>query len=114
MPKMKPAPKPLSRDEAFEAFRNSDMPRKILESLLRDRLENYGYDRTSWRRIQAQRCRAKQALRPYLGCPLSLHWESCSSRLNLQTGEYVVGQSSNEEITNVLRRLVNPEAPCVC
>lgn len=100
-------------EEQLEKFKNSDMPAKILKSLLRDRLENYGYDRKSWGRIRGQRYRARVAVRPYLGIPRALHWQTFSGRLNLETGRYIVGQSSNEEITNLLRRLVNPEAPWV-
>jgi hypothetical protein len=89
-----------------------------LNYLLSDRCLNYGYDWKAFRLISNQRSRARRAIRKnYIGIPSALHWGALSDRLQAETladgtirVEYVVGQSSNEEITNVLRRLVDPEA----
>jgi hypothetical protein len=91
--------------------------------LLADRLENYGYDWKDFRRLSNQRARARLALRQVTGhfaghCWVdSLAWEQCSSRLMLESHNgrpcaitYIVGQSGNEELTNLMRRLVNPKA----
>jgi len=84
-----------------------------LNYLLSDRCANYGYDWKAFRLISNQRSRARRNARH----AAALHWNALSDRLHAETladgtirVEYVVGQSSNEEITNVLRRLVNPEA----
>lgn len=84
-----------------------------LNYLLADRCANYGYDWKAFRRISAQRSAARKAA----WHASMLHWDCLSDRLQAETlpdgsirVEYVVGQSSNEEITNALRRLVNPEA----
>lgn len=95
----------------------------IVRMLLSDRLENYGYDYRDWKRLVQQRYRAKRELKLAIGHGSnghSLHleglaWDQLTSRITVKDGraEYVVGQSSNEEITNVMRQLVNPLAPWV-
>ncbi len=84
----------------------------VLAILYADRLSNYGYDRASWVRITSQRYRAKKALRiaEQRG---EIHWEALSHRWQRTPNgvDYTIGQSSNEEFTNEMRRLVNPESP---
>lgn len=96
-----------------------EQKRAALQYLLSDRCSNYGYDWQMFRRICSQRTRARKAARRFLECAYDLHWHAIGSRLTCEQNpaapggyhvDYVVGQSSNEEITNVLRRLVNPEA----
>lgn len=94
-----------------------DQKRAALQYLLADRCSNYSYDWKDFRRISSQRSRARKAARRFLECPYDLHWDAIGTRLTITdrpngsyTIQYVTGQSSNEEITNVLRRLVNPEA----
>lgn len=71
--------------------------------------ENYGYDWKNYRKILSQRTRALAVARK--ACELgTADFTACgNSRLIWceGTGEfsYVVGQSSNEEITNILRQV---------
>jgi len=81
-----------------------------LEFLLRDRLENYGYDRSSWNTLRSSRQRAKVWVKEIVGAKGvdALDWASATSngRLTVSlTPAYVVGQSSNEEFTGLLRTL---------
>lgn len=91
----------------------------VLAWLLSHRLSNYGYDTRSWRRLQAQRSRAKRELRTVLQTRSvrDLAWNSAplARRIQWEPGvpRYVTGQSQNEELTNLMRQLVNPEAPWV-
>ena len=83
---------------------------RTLEWLLSDRLSNYGYDWPDYRRLIAQRARARAAVRRiscYGHAPDALAWDDVGSRLIVddRRPDYCVGQSSNEEITNVLRTL---------
>ena len=93
----------------------TEQKREMLNYLLADRCENYGYDWKMFRNVSQQRYRARKAMRPYMGCVESLKWDSAAlaHRLNWDTMDYTVGQSSNEEITNLLRQLVNPNAQWV-
>lgn len=85
---------------------------EMLSYILADRTSNYGYDWKAFRRIVRQRSNARKALASWQDCPETLNWNEAdpSGRIDWQKMHYVVGQSSNEEITNLLRRLVNPEA----
>lgn len=82
---------------------------QMLEYLLANRCSNYGYDWRMFRRISNQRSRARRAIRHFTG---DLAWDVAplSYRLNWDRTSYTVGQSSNEEITNLLRQLVDPNA----
>lgn len=84
--------------------------------LLSRHLHNGGnYSGQAWRRIRAQRTRARASLslKAWRDGPLSLAW-GIGGRLMVRfdTGDftYHVGQSENEELTNVMRRLVDPSA----
>ncbi len=86
----------------------------MLAALLQSRLENYGYDYRAWRRLQGQRQAAKRAVR-YAAAELgveNLAWDKAplAHRIDWENLSYTVGQSANEEITNLLRQLVNPNA----
>ena len=89
----------------------------ILEMLLDDRCQNYGYDWKVFRRISNQRSRARQDVKKviHFGGVAGLYWDTLPSRVVVENGtaSYTVGQSSNEEITNILRRLINPNAKWV-
>lgn len=115
--------KPEARSEALGQCPKlePEAARAAYDTLMRDRCSNYGYDHTAWRRISNQRSRARLAVRILTENgkhPERLNWHAAGDRLTFErhphTGlwscHYVVGQSSNEEITNLLRRLVNPEA----
>ncbi len=96
----------------------TEQKREMLNYLLADRCENYGYDWKLFRNICQQRYRARKALRCFMAWDLaikSLNWERAplAHRINWDTMDYTVGQSSNEEITNLLRQLVNPNAQWV-
>lgn len=94
--------------------------RAAYDMLMSNRCSDYGYDHTSWRRITNQRSRARIAVRILTENgkhPERLNWHCAGDRLTFTRKDngtwachYVVGQSQNEEITNLLRRLVNPEA----
>jgi hypothetical protein len=96
-----------------------EQARKMLRALMRDRLENYGYDYRAWRRLQAQRQRAKQSVQAVSFDLDQVDWATAferaplGNRVDWERGSYVVGQSSNEEITNLLRQLVNPSSKWV-
>lgn len=115
--------KPEARSEALGHCPKleDDAARAAYEYLMSARCSDYGYDHTSWRRITNQRSRARIAVRILTEngkYPERLNWHAAGDRLTFErhphTGawscDYVVGQSQNEEITNLLRRLVNPEA----
>ena len=76
--------------------------------LLSERLENYGYDYKSWNRLKNQRYRAKAILK--VADTRLLHWENASHRFEVNFNDfsirYNVCQSSNEEITNLMRTLI--------
>ena len=82
----------------------TELARELAQYLLSQRMCNYGYDLKDWRRICSQRYRARKLLKSRLP---SLQ-EACQwYRLSLtQAGwDYTVGQSSNEEITNLINSL---------
>lgn len=87
--------------------------------LLAQRLWNGGnYGRADWHRLRAQRTRARTrlSLAAWRDGPLALAWGIGDRlRVRFDTGafEYIAGQSENEELTNLMRRLVNPSAPYV-
>ena len=88
---------------------------QIVDFLLSQRMQSYGYDYTSWQRIKKQRVRAKRALRK--SNIHNLKFDTFNGRLTIDDNgqvDYVVGQSANEEITNLMRRMVNPDANYVC
>ena len=76
--------------------------------LLSERLENYGYDYKSWNRLKNQRYRAKAILK--VADTRLLHWGNASHRFEVNFDDfsirYNVCQSSNEEITNLMRVLI--------
>ena len=76
--------------------------------LLKERLENYRYDLKSWNRLKNQRYRAKAMLK--VADLRLLHWKDVSHRLEVNLDDfsirYIVCQSNNEEITNLMRTLI--------
>ena len=76
----------------------------MLDYLLKLRVHNYGYDYRDFRRISNQRSRARKAVREHKS-PLNWFGTSLSSRLDWQSIDYTIGQSQNEEITNLLMQL---------
>ena len=76
--------------------------------LLKERLENYGYDLKSWNRLKNQRYRAKAMLK--IADLRLLHWKDASHRFEVNLNDfsirYNVCQSNNEEITNLMRTLI--------
>jgi hypothetical protein len=96
----------------------------FVKSLLLERCSNYGYDYRDFKRISSQRSKARKAL---LNQVNSFGFESIKANLvqesriqfmrfkvidgsNIPTYDrgihYIVGQSQNEEITNLMIRLV--------
>lgn len=111
MPKTIPASPEAITHEVKEA---------IFKLLFNARLSNYGYGYTAWNRISKQRQRAKAAT-VRLGyanwTAENVAWALRNGRLIVKVeddgthkAEYIVGQSENEEFTNLLRRLINPAA----
>lgn len=92
-------------------FATPKLAQAFIDHLLKSRLENYGYDRQAWRRLQGQ----KRDLRLVLSTlsVADLAWDApLARRLQWGLGQvtYVTGQSQNEEYTNLMRQLVRPEA----
>lgn len=115
--------KPEARSEALGKVRElePDAARAAYDYLMKDRTANYGYDHRCFRRVSNQRSRARQAVKVLTEngrYPERLNWHAVGDRLTFSqnpnngrwSAHYVVGQSQNEEITNLLRRLVNPDA----
>ena len=83
----------------------------FVKELITQRCSNYGYDYKAFNRISSQRSKARKALLNQVG---SHGFESIKdnlikeSRIQLVKEEldYIVGQSQNEEVTNLMRRLV--------
>ena len=85
--------------------------------LIESRMSNYGYSRTDYSRISAQRQRAKIKLYQTGYSNIEIKNFLQNNRVEvfvdshgLYYADYVTGQSNNEEITNVIRRLVKPNA----
>lgn len=93
----------------------------FVKSLLNDRCSNYGYDYRDFKRVSSQRSKARKELEYffYYNPATVLERIEQESRIQLESvnGEsrlsYNVGQSGNEEVTNLMRRLVNPKAKWV-
>lgn len=90
----------------------------FVKSLLTSRTSNYGYDYRDFKRISSQRSKARKELEYffYYNPATVLERLSQESRVQLDASDklsYVAGQSGNEEITNLMRRLVNPKAKWV-
>lgn len=81
---------------------------QALDFLLSERLENYGYDYKSWNRLKNKRYRVKALLK--VADNRLLHWKDLSDRLEVNLDDYsiryIVGQSNNEEITNLMSTLI--------
>lgn len=86
----------------------------LLAYLLRDRLANYGYDWRDFRRLRDQRHKARKAVNRFVAehGVAALHWARAplAYRIDWREPGYTTGQSQNEELTNLLRQLVNPSA----
>lgn len=113
---------------------NHTIVASFIKSLLNNKCSNYGYDYKDFKRISSQRSKARKELEVfyYYNPTTVLERLSQESRLSIEDTEvivslqdgskilsieprahYNVGQSSNEEITNLMRRLVNPKAKWV-
>jgi hypothetical protein len=90
-----------------------EMLNDFTSSLLANRCDNYGYIWKDFRRISNQRSKARTEFRSFVKYFTGTLIERIEqeSRIQLENGKltYIVGQSSNEEITNLMRRLVNPK-----
>ena len=83
------------------------MALSLREYLNSERLQNYGYGRKDFRRLQGQRQRCKRALRYALDTTI-LRNALNHHRLSfdpVRGWEYCTGQSQNEEITNLIAHL---------
>jgi len=96
----------LSNNITKEDWRSIRM--NAFSFLLNERLENYGYDLKSWNRLKNQRYRAKAILK--VADTRLLYWANISHRFEVNFDDfsirYNVCQSSNEEITNLMRTLI--------
>ena len=87
---------------------SQDQKRQIVDCLINHRLSNYGYNWKVFRSMSAQRSRLRNILRP--ADINKLNWDNLSlSRFQFEDGEvyYIVGQSSNEEITHRMQQLIS-------
>ena len=103
----------------------------FIKKLVSERCSNYGYDYKDFRRISSQRSKARKEFIRFATYNMGTVIERISSESRIQLENvkvtrlsengskivsieprlvYVVGQSQNEEITNLMRRLVNPKA----
>jgi len=97
---------------------NSSQAANLIHYLFSYKMANYGYEVTSWSRVIAQRSRAKAQVSMLLIKDKGELLDNINneyltnSRLSIVNGKfnYGVGQSANEEITNIIRRLANPQA----
>ena len=101
------------------------------KELTTQRCSNYGYDYKTFKRISSQRSKARKEFQHFfhlnpetvmqrLSDERRVSLENCKITETLSNGSvivkeevrltYTVGQSNNEEITNLMRRLVNPQA----
>jgi hypothetical protein len=96
----------------------------FVKSLLLQKCSNYGYDYKDFKRISSQRSKERKALlnqvnsHGFESIKANLIQESRVQLLNTKIVDgnriptfemalhYIVGQSQNEEITNLMRRLV--------
>lgn len=85
--------------------------------LIESKMSNYGYSRTDYSRVSAQRQRAKIKLyqKGYSNIKIENFIQNDRVEIfvdsyGLYYADYITGQSNNEEITNVIRRLVKPNA----
>jgi hypothetical protein len=95
----------------------------FIKELVAIRCQNYGYDYKAFKRISSQRSRARKALLKFAnthGLKAVGQLLMSESRVTVETVKvvqenqmpvfesrlsYVVGQSQNEEITNLMRRI---------
>lgn len=87
----------------------------FVKELLNSKCSNYGYDYKDFKRISSQRSKARKEFLNFASWNMSTLIERVQIESRVQTGingelHYIVGQSANEEITNLMRRLVNPKA----
>lgn len=89
---------------------------QIVDYLIADRMSNYGYDWKTFKKMSAQRSRLRAMLRladinkENHQSPFGLNWKNLDlGRFHFKNGEvtYIVGQSSNEEITCRMQELVS-------
>lgn len=81
---------------------------QIVDYLIADRMSNYGYDWKTFQKMSAQRSKLRKILR--LADINKLNCDNLSlNRFQFKDGEvdYIVGQSSNEEITHRMQQLVS-------
>jgi hypothetical protein len=104
------------------------------KELLTQKCSNYGYDYKGFKRVSSQRSKARKEFENFfyynpatvldrLQNESRVSLENCKIVEKLSNGSesvrmemrlsYAVGQSQNEEITNLMRRLVNPKAKWV-
>jgi hypothetical protein len=103
----------------------------FVKKLVSEKCSNYGYDYKDFKRVSSQRSKARQEFMHFATYNMGTLIERISSEPRIQLEDvqvtrisesglkivsieprlvYVVGQSQNEEITNLMRRLVNPKA----
>jgi hypothetical protein len=88
----------------------------LVKDLLSEKCSNYGYDYKDFKRISSQRSKARKNFLDFATWNIATLTERVrhENRIQQSTSDgslyYVVGQSANEEITNLMRRLVNPKA----
>lgn len=95
---------------AYQRINREDVPdyqlrEELAQYLLGFRMHNYGYGLKDWRRICRQRYLARKLLK-INGADLQLATAHSRLTYNVSSGwDYTVGQSANEEITNLIMYL---------
>jgi len=88
---------------------SQDQKRQIVDYLIEQRMSNYGYEWKVFRSMSAQRSKLRNILR--LVDINKLSWDNILlHRFYFRDGQlmdYIVGQSSNEEITRIMKALVS-------
>lgn len=95
---------------SLDSNQQTQLAQELVQYLLSQRMCNYGYDRRDWRRICSQRYRARKLLKSRLpSLQEACQWYSLS--LTESGWDYTVGQSKNEEITNLINSLCDKDGP---
>ena len=106
----------MNKEKSITSKTTKVIKKQIIDFLIKDKLKNYGYEIRDWRRLQRQRSKAKAILK--IADINKLRWhelglDELKSRLQIKTSSegkvdirYITCQSRNEEVTNIIRRLV--------
>ena len=96
--------------DGLDSDGQAKLAQELAHYLLSQRMCNYGYDWKDWRRICTQRYRARKLLKSRLpSLQEACRWDRLA--LTESGWDYTVGQSSNEEFTNLINGLCGKDGP---